>query len=119
MSKIEVHNSLIVARKVIRALEKIIPRTIAKECSLESWSNGREQGLCLRYYPVDSFLTKKFCISECRNSDSILVVHGSNNDFDLQTNQPSEEIYQKNRKYFDYQHFDEVARHILNILRKQ
>lgn len=117
MSKIEVHPSLVVARKVVRELEKIIPKNIANNCRIASWSNCREQGLCIECFSGLTDFSKKVCIAECRNSDSILVVHGTNYDFDMQTNQPSEEIYQKNRRYFDYQHFKDAAKHILTILK--
>jgi hypothetical protein len=118
MSKIPVHHSLMVAHKVIKEVEKIIPKEIAKECSLESWSNCREQGICISYYPLKGFsFSHKVCIAECRNSDEILVIHGTTDDFDNQTNQPTEETYQKNRKYFRYNDSIGAAKYIVEVLK--
>ena len=116
MSKIEIHTSLQVAHKVLKAIEKIIPKEIAKDCRIESWSNGREQGLCLECYSLPCSI-KKIIFSEARNSDQILVVHGDNYSFCYQTNQPNEEIWAKNRKYFDPDHYSEVAKYIVGLLK--
>lgn len=129
MSKIEVHHSLVVARNVVKALEKILPKEIAKDCRITSWSNGREQGLCITYWfsPiainhskkvvfVDNH-SKKVVFARCRISDSILVVYGTTSDFDHQTNQPSEEVYQKNRIYFNCGDYIGAAKFIKSILK--
>jgi len=118
MSKIPVHHSLRVARKVISEVEKIIPRAIAKECYIESWSNCREQGLCISCFPIKSSFSRKVCVAECRNSDEILVIHGTTYDFDHQTNQPSEAIWETNRKYFRYNDYKGASEHIVKVLER-
>ena len=116
MSKIKAHPSLVVARKVVGALEKIVPKDIAKDCIVRSWSNCREQGLSIEHWQgID---THKAVVSEARSSDDILVVTGSNYDFDFQTNQPTDEAWEKNRRYFKYESYGEVAKHILNFFKK-
>jgi hypothetical protein len=118
MSKIEVHESLQVAHKVLRAIEKIMPKRLAGDCRVESWSNGREQGLCLENYSSsqNGILARKIVFAEDRASDDILVVNGSNYDFDVQTNQPSDETWKKNRRYFKYDQHAEVAEYIVKLL---
>jgi hypothetical protein len=119
MSKIYVHPSLTVARKVVSALEKILPKNIAKNLILKSWSNGREQGLCLKYTKVDSISvlsSKMIVFSEARSSDQILVMAGDASDFDFQTNQPNDEIWEKYRSYFKSGEYSVAARYILNLL---
>lgn len=118
MSKIEVHTSLQVAHKVLRAVEKIIPKNIAKDSRIESWSNGREQGLCLENFSrsANGSDIRKIVFAEARSSDNILVVHGSNYEFDFRTNQPSEKVWENNRRYFQYNQHTEVAKYIVNLL---
>lgn len=118
MSKIEVHHSLVVARKVVSALEKIIPSKIAKDCRIKSWSNCREQGLCLeQFFTVNGTLDgRKVVFAENRNSDEIVVIHGDNYDFDIQTNQPNDEVWSKNHKFFKPGDYNGVAKYILGII---
>lgn len=113
MSKIELHPSLQVAHNVIKKLEKILPSKYAKTSMLKSWSNGREQGLCLLYYnPRSKFNNNlKICIAESRCSDDILIVMGPANQFCFQTNQPSENVW-NNRVCFDYNQPNKAAKFI-------
>ena len=59
----------------------------------------------------------KFCISECRNSDSIIVIHGTSYDFNNQTNQPNENIWKTNHNSFNPEKYTEAAKHILSIIK--
>ena len=119
MSKIDVHPSLVVARKIVLAIEKILPKDIAKTLTLKSWSNGREQGLCLRSHAVGVLDTASAIVfAEARSSDSIIIVHGNAFiDFDPQTNQPNEETWEKNRKYFKCGEYSKAAKYILGLLK--
>jgi len=120
MSKIGVHYSLIVAKKVVRELEKILPEKIANDCLLESWSNGREQGLCIEYAPTFNGTNisnwKSVVIAQQRNRDDILIVHGLYKDFDTQTNQPNDEVW-KDRVHFQYDGAKLAAKYIANVLK--
>jgi hypothetical protein len=117
MAKIEIHPSLLVAHKVVSALEKILPKSIAKDLTIKSWSNCREQGLCLeRRGSVGKIAIDKIVFSEARNSDEILVVYGFYSDFDMQTNQPTDERWGF-RKYFKYNNYSETAEFIANLLK--
>jgi len=128
--KIQYHNSLNVAHKVIKSLNKLVestkfhrnstvnpqynyykPTFLAKEISLGSWSNGREQGLCLKLTigPPSAWIS--FNMAENRNSDDIVIIKDVCGSIDNQTNQPSEEAW-KNRKYFGYGKYDEAAEYI-------
>ena len=116
MSRIEITNSLKVAHKVVKELEKIIPAKLARQCRVSSWANCREQGLCIEHYPETTNPYLSICIAESRNSDEILVVHGHN--FDIQTNQPNDEAWDKNCKYFSYNEHSEAAEHILKLIKE-
>jgi len=117
MAKIEIHSSLLVAHKAVSALEKILPKSIAKDLVIKSWSNGREQGLCLeRSGSVEKIAIDKIVFSEARNSDEILIVYGSRSDFDFQTNQPNDEIWES-RMYFNRNDYSKAAEYIANLLK--
>ena len=121
MSKIPVHYSLVVARKVVRRLEKILPEEIANNCTIESWSNGREQGLCVSF--INGIVArdwKSILIAQQRCSDNILIIYGNGKDFDISTNGPSERIWNNpdNRIEFHYDEVKEAAKYILDILEK-
>jgi len=116
--KIPVRRSLIVARKVVKELEKILPKEIAKNCQVESWANGREQGLCLKHWPAEAgiLFSKMAVFSEARSSDNILVIAGTSDDFCHQTNQPNEQAYE-NRKYFDCNDYSGAAKYVKEFLK--
>ena len=95
--KISMVWSLQVAHNVVDCIN--LPKKMADQVSIQSWSNGREQGLCVSTYFGGSDNWRKFCIAECRNSDNIVVNYGPSNNFDVTSNQPNEEVY-KNSKYF-------------------
>lgn len=139
--KIQYHNSLNVAHKVIKSLNKLVENTkihrnstvnpqynynkptfLAKEIGLESWSNCREQGLCLKLTIGPPSTWTSFNMAENRNSDDIVIIKDVCGSIDNQTNQPSEEAW-KNRKYFGYGKYDEAAEYIYqeicNVLMSQ
>ena len=114
MSKIPLHYSLKVAHKVVRELEKVIPAQMTKHLSIQSWGNGREQGLSIQYAMgrIEEWLSIN--VAQQRSSDSILIVHGSN--FDHQTNQPGDQEWEANRVCFDYCDYEGAVNHIMGLL---
>ena len=110
--KIPVHYSLKVVRAVISKIN--LPKEIAERCILESWSNGREQGHCIKCFPPTN--SKSVVIAQQRNSDDILILCGNSLAFDIQTNQPSETIVQNSKICFRYNEVEKAAKHIKNFL---
>jgi hypothetical protein len=113
--KIPVHYSLKVARAVVAKID--LPKEVAKNCTIESWSNGREQGLCIkRFFPLGE--SKSIVVAQQRSSDDILIVAGTCSDFDFQTNHPSDDIWDKDgaRTHFNYNEKEKAARYIETLL---
>jgi len=108
--KIPVHYSLKVARKIADRIN--LPKQIANECVLESWSNCREQGLSiLRFYPV----SRKVVFAQQRNSDEIVIAYGHSSKFDNQSNMPSDEVW-KDNICFKHNEIDKAVKFIENFL---
>ena len=111
--KIKECPSLRLARQVVNLIQ--LPSRIAKECSIESWSNCREQGLHVsRYGGVN--LRRAVNVSEARSSDQIFVCYGDSREFNHQTHQESEAIWQHQKKYFDRDARFEAAKWIAGYL---
>ncbi len=84
-----------------------------KENSIEiqSWANCREQGYHIINYRND----KAVNVARQRNSDSIIVGWGGGfRDFDMRTNQWSEEVYKERTKCFSS--IEDAARFIHDYL---
>ena len=113
--KIPVHYSLKVARKVVSKID--LPAKVAKDCTVESWSNGREQGLCIKRFAITT-MSKQIVIAQQRSSDQILIVSGTPSDFDYQTNHPSDDIWPREgaRTHFNYNEIEKAARYIETLL---
>lgn len=77
---------------------------------IKSFSNGREQGLCITNYP------RTACVAENRNSDEIVVYYGNSSDFDITTNLPSEKVYEE-AEYFGNGDFEAAAKFISDFLK--
>jgi len=116
--KIPVHYSLKLARAVVAKID--LPKEVAKNCTVESWSNGSEQGLCIKKYDFSGAgdKGKHIVVAQQRSSEQILIVAGPSRDFDFQTNQPSDDIWYKDgaRTHFDYNDVEKAARHIETLL---
>lgn len=113
--KIPIHYSLKVARAVVAKID--LPKEVAKNCDVESWSNGREQGLCIKkFFPLGE--SKSIVVAQQRSSDDILIVAGTGSDFDFQTNHPSDDIWHKDgaRTHFNYNEKEKAARYIETLL---
>jgi hypothetical protein len=102
--KITKDASLVRADKILKELRKIWPKHW--EGHLECWSNSREQGYHLRaaVWSVNrEELSEAACVfAESCHTSGALVVVGRTRDFDLQTHQPSAEVWKSdNRAYFE------------------
>jgi len=112
--KIPLHYSLKVARQVVGKID--LPRNIAKHCTVDSWSNCREQGLCIKVNIGNKIEDwKSICIAQQRNSDDILIIVGNGRHFDIQTNQPNDEIW-KGRTHFRYDEITKAVKFIENSI---
>ena len=102
---------------VLRFLNKIdLPKEIARDCTLQSWSNGREQGLCISYFAPD-LKSKMVVFAQQRSSDAILIVGGHPNDFCI-NHQPSDALWVKDgaRVTFDADDHDKAVKYIEKFL---
>jgi len=95
---IKKHYSLIHAAKVLKLIQK--SRKLKKiPIRLDNWSNGREQGYSLW---VDTFslgARRRVNFAQARNSDETIVIAGKPLDFDITTNMPTDEVWER-RRYF-------------------
>jgi len=108
------HYSLVHSEKVLKALRKAMPKEISKDVTVDCWSNGREQGFHLSRYSHSPEPNLELVFAQQRNSDMVLVVVGKSLDFDITTNQPSDEIWETGRK--EYGHDEDAVFHIIKHL---
>ena len=108
---IKFKQNFVVAKKVLAQINKLISKEVAKECCVEAYANGREQGYSICYF-ANPILKVSF--SENRNSDDIVVYAGKDSEFSMQGNVPGDEPY-KNAKYFRYDRIDEAAQFIIDF----
>jgi len=99
------HSSLLHADKVLAKLKKQLGRDFGGDRVIIScWSNGREQGYSITTYPEVEGKREGVTVnfSEARSSDQVLVVAGLPREFDYQTHQPSEALWETEgaRRYF-------------------
>jgi len=106
--KIPYHYSLEVAHQIVDKIN--IPKEVGNYVTLESWSNCREQGLCISVALGKIKQWKKICVAQQRSSDSILIIAGNSMEFD-NNNQPSEEIW-PSRITFSYNEQNKAAKYI-------
>jgi hypothetical protein len=85
------------AEKMVKLLKKAVFFIKLNDASLGCYSNGRENGFCLKLFEGGNLLAIAF--SEYRKSDDIVVYVGGWTDFEMQGNVPSEEVYE-NKKMF-------------------
>ena len=102
-----------VARKVLSAVNQIMPKKLQKECVVEAYMNGREVGYSV--WSSKHLPAVRVSFSENRNSDDIVVYAGISGDFSMQGNVPSDEIY-KNAHYFAYDKVEDAAKFIATFL---
>jgi len=126
-----------IAKKVLAQINKKISKTVAHNCVVEAYANGREHGYSLYYWKdvavsranfrkffgngknsVPLPLPKRVSFSENRNSDDIVLYFGKDCEFSMQGNVPSEKIYHQ-AKYFRYDKIDEVAQFVVDFFAKE
>jgi hypothetical protein len=101
--KIVKHYSLQHSDKVLKHVRKLLPK-VKGDITLQSWSNGREQGYHLSQIILGNGSYNVFGINfaQQRNSDFIVVIHGSAKDFDLQTNHPNDAAWNRRKEFSNY-----------------
>lgn len=81
--------------KILKAVK--VPKCDAESIHIGTYSNGRENGLCVRVYAAD-FSDKVFVFAEYRNSDQMVLYSGTLRDFTID-NKPTEFCY-KQKEFF-------------------
>ncbi len=81
------------------------------EYVLEPYQNGREHGWSLRNRKNE----KQVAFSENRKSDSLVLYVGTNMDFEMAGNVPSDSIYAK-KEFFSYDDLAQAAQRIIKYL---
>ena len=115
--KMELHYSIEAANKVLEAIRKI--KIKSKEAIvIEAWSNGREQGYFLSYrdHSSDVVVWRGVCVAQQRNGDSIVVIFGGYDFFDISTHQPNDALWEDNRRWFRYDDAKGAALAIVDYL---
>jgi len=114
--------------KVAEAIYLMVEQELTNRCVVKSnvedgivvsaWSNCREQGYHLRVMGNIPDLCINF--AQQRNSNNILVIVGTNSDFDSQTNQPSDELWERAgaTKYFQFYEREKAAIFIADLVEK-
>jgi hypothetical protein len=104
------HYSLKHSNEILRLLRKELGRN-GNGVTIEAWANCREQGYCLKVWPMglDADRATGICFAQERSGDSIVVVSGPIRSFNNQTNQPSDELCRNRRGFSDD---GEAARYI-------
>jgi hypothetical protein len=95
------HYSLKHANEILRLLRKELGRN-GNGVTIEAWANCREQGYCLKVWPVglDADRAIGICFAQERGGDSLVVISGPIRAFNNQ-NQPSEELWGDRRGFSD------------------
>jgi hypothetical protein len=99
------------ARKVLAIVKRLAKNSKDDSyIAVESYVNCREQGFALASHD-----NAKVAFSEFRRSDDIVVYFGIRSDFELNTNIPSEEVYES-AKFFRANEHEKAARFIVKFL---
>lgn len=86
------HYSLEHADKVLKMMSKDLGKSKI-QIVIDQWANGREQGYHLSASGPD--VQRECCFAQQRSSDSVIVVYGMSEDFDMTTNMPNEQAWSK------------------------
>lgn len=81
-----------------------------REINVEPYLNGRESGFAIHFWSGKN----KLVFSRARNSDYVVVYEGRVNDFSMQGNSLTDEIY-RNGRYFE--NASSAANHVVKMLR--
>jgi hypothetical protein len=99
------------ARKVLAIVKRLAKNSKDDSYILvEDYVNCREQGFALASHDH-----AKVAFSEFRRSDDIVVYFGTRNDFERNTNIPSEKSYESAR-FFRYNQHEAAAKFIVKYL---
>ena len=113
--RIRLHEGMKIAKKVLALVEKKLDKEVAKNCRVEGYANGRENGLSIFYYDGRG---KRVCFAENRNSDSIVCYWGDYMDFNISSNILNEKAYKNGQKeYFAPDEFEKAANCIVNFFK--
>lgn len=103
----------------MKVLAKIkVSEEVQNCCHVENYSNGREQGFYIIYYPktTSSFLDgTAVAFAENRNSDEIVVYVGKPRNFTIEGHIPDQETYSRKKFFIDEK---EAAKYIKESLLK-
>ena len=113
-------SNFVVAKKVLAQVNKKISKDVAKDCSIEVYANGEEQGYCIfsthiRKNTKEIYSPLRVSFSEYRNSDDIVIYAGNSYDFKPSGNIPNENVYRQG-KFFRYGDNENAAQFIVNFL---
>ncbi|AFU63703.1 hypothetical protein [Salmonella phage SSE121] len=103
-------------RQAFGVLEAILKKAPELAEGLQAYANCREQGFSITKWNFNSD-SKQVSFSECRNSDQITIYWGTPNDFNFQTNIPTDDTYFSRRKFFGYEKYEEAADWIIAYLK--
>lgn len=96
----KIHKKYYRAEKIVKMLKKAVCFLNLHDATVGCYSNGRENGFCLRLFEGNKFLVIAF--SEYRSSDDIVVYIGDSfADFEMQGNVPSDEVYENKKMFGD------------------
>jgi len=102
------NKNLVVAKNVLILVNKYMSKELQKDCTVEAYSNGREQGYSIICWSSENVVKMlRVCFSEYRNSDDIVVYCGKHSDFSMAGNVPNDEVY-ANKKFFKISKLDKV-----------
>lgn len=115
------HYSLAHADRVLSLLRKELKGVKSANddhVSIEAWANCREQGYCIKVYSKEWDNNIAICFAQYRSSDSTVVVSGPAREFNNQTNQPSERVWEKNNRHFKVDEDKKAAEYIAGEILK-
>lgn len=96
----KIHKKYYRAEKIVKMLKKAVHFIDLHDADVGCYSNGRENGFCLKLFEGSKFLVIAF--SEYRKSDDIVVYIGDSfSDFEMQGNIPSESVYENKKMFGD------------------
>jgi hypothetical protein len=113
--RIPFKDNMEVARKVLTQVQKIgVTPELAKQCDIQAYANGREQGFHIRICTKEGIWGVSF--SEYRRSDSIVVYSSRKSAvFSMQGNCPDEDTYNQAR-FFKPGEYEKAAKFIVKFI---
>lgn len=113
------HYSLLHAEKVLKLIRPLA-KGLKFDLDLSVWSNGREQGFYLTRREGTPDGWPALVWAQYRTSDSIVVIFGDHQEFDITTHMPSEKLWggesKGHMKFFHSDKDHEAAKFIVDYL---